>query len=70
MQIIVRSSKHFGGTYRKKEGTTCNSFSELMEEIARLYNLAKLEKTEEHISIQVKQETHAIEPVEAEPVSA
>jgi len=56
MQIIVKSSKYYGGSYRKKEGVTCCNFSELMSEMNRLWNLAKLEKTDEHISIQIEQE--------------
>jgi hypothetical protein len=62
MQIIVKSSKYYGGSYRKKEGVTCNSFSELLQEVNRLYNIAKLEKTDEHITLQVRQETHAARP--------
>jgi hypothetical protein len=47
-----------GGSFRKKEGVTCKSFSELMSEMNRLWNLSKLEKTDEHITLQVKQETY------------
>jgi hypothetical protein len=59
MQIIVKSSKRPGDSYRRKEGVTCNSFSELMNEMTRLWNIAKLEKTDEHITLQVRQETYA-----------
>jgi len=59
MQVIVKSSKRPEDSYRKKEGVTCNSFSELLQEVNRLYNLAKLEKTDEHIIINVRQETYA-----------
>jgi hypothetical protein len=56
MQVIIHSSKYRGGSYRDKRGVICNSFGELLSEVTRLYNLAKLEKTDEHISIQIEQE--------------
>jgi len=62
MQIIVKSSPTAGAPYRNKYGVTCHSFNELLQEVNRLYNLAKLEKTNEHITMQVRQETHAARP--------
>lgn len=55
MQIIVKSSKEPNTPYRDKRGVVCDSFSKLLEEVTRLYNLSKLEKTNEHITLQVKQ---------------
>jgi len=56
MRIVIRSSPARNTPYRKKEGITVTSFGELCAALVGIYNQAKLERTSEHIDIDVVQE--------------